>query len=58
MENHVSKGERHGNARLTADIVRQIRASEDSISVIARKYGLSMQWVWKIRKNLAWAHLS
>jgi len=58
MENHIAKGERHGNARLTEASVREIRKAIGSLSEIARKYGISQQWCAKIRSQHAWKHLS
>ena len=56
--NHVSKGRRHGNAKLTEEIILAIRADPNSKAAIARKWGISQQYVSKIKKGHAWKHLN
>lgn len=55
---HVgAKGERHGRAKLTDDQVREIRASLESQTVIARRLGVSQSNVSKIRSGKRWVHI-
>lgn len=50
-------GERHGNARLSADIVRQIRSASGLHREIASRYGISRETVTGIRAKKSWAHV-
>lgn len=50
-------GERHGNARLTAEQVRAIRASDEPGVVLKRRYGVADSCISKIRRRLAWTHI-
>jgi HNH endonuclease len=51
-------GERNGRARLTEADVHAIRASTERPSVVARRYGLSPDYVTVIRQFKAWKHLT
>lgn len=52
--NPDSRGERNGNAKLTADQVAEIRASSLPGTVLAAKYGVSSTLIYFIRKNKNW----
>lgn len=51
-------GETNVNAKLTADIVRQIRASADSTAVLARRYGVSKVSIDNVRNGKTWRHVT
>ena len=52
-----NKGERQWRAKLTADLVREIRASTETGVVIARRLGVSRPTVSRIRLRKGWAHI-
>ena len=52
------KGEQHGNAKLTEDDVRAIRADERTGREIAADYGISQQTVSLIRNGKLWKHVA
>lgn len=49
-----ARGERNGNAKLTAEIVRAIRASDESQRKIATRYGVTQAIISKIKRNEVW----
>lgn len=51
------KGEQHGNAKLTDEQVRYIRAAKKSQYVIAREVGVTQARVSAIRRGAAWQHV-
>lgn len=54
------KGERNGQAKVTAEDVRQIRtrfAAGESPTAIAREYGLTPPSVYDIAKRRSWKHV-
>jgi hypothetical protein len=51
-------GEDHLQAKLTADIVKDIFFSGEKTSVLTKKYGISRTRVQKIRNGRAWKHLN
>lgn len=51
------RGERNGSAKLTEDQVREIRASRESLSEAAARYGVSFQLVGLIRQRKVWRHV-
>ena len=51
------RGSDRAFAKLTEDAVREIRASEESIMVVAKRYGIAFQTVHKIRTRVKWAHI-
>ncbi len=53
----VSKGESHGMAKITPDIVRAIRASSETGVVLALRFNLSKTHVSDIRNYKTWKHL-
>lgn len=50
-------GEQHVNAKLTADDIRAIRASTQSLRVLARQYGVLYTSISGIRHGRTWKHL-
>jgi hypothetical protein len=51
------RGRRNANARLSDDVVREIRASKDSLSVLGRKYGVSPSTISNARRGDRWRHV-
>ena len=54
------KGSRHGNAKMTEDMVRQMRkefALGTSTRALARKYGMSQYPVYMAVSGRAWTHV-
>jgi hypothetical protein len=51
-------GETNGRSRVTADVVKRIRADKRPICVIAREVGLCWSAVSNIRKGRSWKHLA
>ena len=52
-----AKGERSGMAKLTADQVREMRASTESGVAIAHRLGVDRSTVSKIRLRKIWVHI-
>jgi len=52
-------GTRHGNAKLTDEIVRIIRATVGDVSgvVMARRYGVTSKTISSVRNGKTWQHL-
>jgi hypothetical protein len=50
-------GESNPNAKLTADDVRAIRDSTEKPGTVAKQFGIIPEYVTKIRKRAAWAHI-
>ncbi len=44
----------HSNAKLSATSVEFIRNSGDSMADLARKFGVSRQAVFKVKRNITW----
>lgn len=53
-----NRGERHGHAKLTRALVREIRTAEGSQRSIAARFGITQTHVSAIRRCVAWSHLS
>lgn len=51
-------GERHGNAKLTAEQVHDIRTSTDSLRAAGRRHGVNHWTVSDIRKGRNWSRLT
>ena len=51
------RGERNGNAKLTADAVLAIRRELGSQVAVGRKYGISPSQVGAIRLRQEWRHI-
>lgn len=54
----IPRGERHGNAVLTADKVRAIRSAVGRYREIGKQFGVSNTTVRMIKIGRAWAHVS
>src|SRR5260370_6637083 len=52
-----AQGEKHRSARLTADIVGQIRAAVGTTTQIAERFGIASCHVTNIRAGRKWKHL-
>lgn len=52
-----SVGERHGLAKATEELVRQIRMSKQSVAEIAKETGLSRATIHAIRQCETWKHV-
>lgn len=52
------RGEAHHDARFTEDDVRAIRASSESSTVIAERYGVHRTSIIKIRSRKTWKHVT
>ena len=54
-----ARGERHGNARLTAEQVRAIRqdraAHDTAFHVLAERFGISVSTVGRVLRRESWA---
>lgn len=55
--NRQVKGEMHGNAKLTDDAVRSIRADSRKHKEIANDYGVTRANVSYIKRRTAWKHI-
>jgi hypothetical protein len=53
-----AKGERHGNAKLNSQIIRDIRNSQLTNSQLAKQYHVSRKTIFRIRKHELWRHVS
>lgn len=53
-----AKGERVHTAKLTADMVREIRASGETVAELARRYGVTQPAIADIRKGVTWRHVT
>lgn len=51
------KGEAQGRAKLTDEIVRWIRGSNESLRSLSRKFGVSKFCIWQARKGRSWKHV-
>jgi hypothetical protein len=54
---HNQTGERNGNARLTENDVRAIRAASDVQRIIAARYGITQVMVSRIKLRKAWSRV-
>lgn len=58
----LARGEQHGNAKVTAEMVRQIRARYSEMPgqtrVLAAEFGISRNQLRAIAKGQSWAHLT
>lgn len=51
------RGERQHVAKLTYEQVKHIKTSDESTSHLAKKYNVTRQCIYLIRKNKNWAHV-
>lgn len=54
----LPRGANHHNARLTEDDIRQIRASGETLAVLADRYGVSQATLSAIRRLKTWRHVA
>ncbi len=47
-----------GRIRLTPSKVREIRASSESFGVLAKRYGVGPNQIWRVRTRRVWATVS
>lgn len=52
-----TRGETNGNAKLTPELVRDIRASKEKSVELARRTGMSQQTICDIKKRRSWRHI-
>jgi hypothetical protein len=53
----VARGEANGQSKLTTLQVLEILRSTEKTSVLARKYGVCRDTVWRVRTSRSWFHL-
>ena len=58
MVDHVLKERPHGSKKLTIAQVKAILTSVESNNKIAKQYGLSKGYVWRIKKRKKWASIT
>jgi hypothetical protein len=63
-DHHLSKdpscmprGVAHHNAKVTPEIVREIRTCGDTLAVMSKRYGLTESSLSAIRRGATWAHV-
>lgn len=56
--NNQPLGERNGQSKLTDDAVREIRASKETHSVLAKKYGVSGSLISMVQTRRIWKHVT
>ena len=56
-QDRQAKGSQHGMSKLSEDIVREIRTSELSASVLAAKYNVSSALIYYVRNGTIWKHV-
>lgn len=54
---YAPRGTRHHNAKLTPDLVREIRASGETTVELGRRIGVSPSTISNVRRGNAWAHV-
>jgi HNH endonuclease len=52
-----ARGEKHGNRKLTNEIVRAIKISTETNAEIARELGVPQNQVSRIKRGIRWAHI-
>lgn len=54
----TARGSGHGQAKLTEDMVREIRSAQRvPLKILAAQYKITAQHVWKIRAKKGWTHV-
>lgn len=51
-------GARNGNSKLTEDVIPFIRASSESITELAKKYGVSRHAIYCVKHRTTWMHVA
>jgi hypothetical protein len=54
----AQSGERHAHARLTDEIVREIRVSSMGCTSLARKYDVAVMTILDVRHRRTWRHVT
>lgn len=54
---HSRHGEQHHRAKLTDEIVREIRASRETSVALAERYGVTREAVSAVRIGRTWKHV-
>jgi len=57
LKHRMNHGEARYNARLSASIVRAVRASAESSGTIARVYGVSKATIQRVKARETWKHV-
>ena len=52
------RGEKHGLAKLTEAQVREIRSSNEKMSVLADQFGVTPQCIDAVQKHKTWRHVA
>ena len=52
-----SRGERHGNSKLTDKAVREIRKSKLTLSALGKIYGVNLTKIHAVKKYQTWKHI-
>jgi len=50
-------GSKNGSAILSEDIVREIRKSKETPTILGNRYGVTRGLIWRIRTRKAWKHV-
>lgn len=50
-------GERNGHAKLSDDAAREILASDESTSALAKRFGVSLPTISQLRHGRTWTHV-
>lgn len=51
------KGENHPSNKISPSDIPGIRSSKESLSSIAKRFGVNLGTIWKIKKRLIWKHI-
>ncbi len=54
----IAVAKRAQTGKITLDDARQIRTSDEPVKVLAERYGLSKDRIYRIRRGLAWREYS
>lgn len=52
------RGERHGRAKLTDELVREIRASALPQHILAKRYGVNQSSICDVKRGKSWRHVT
>lgn len=53
-----NRGMRHGHAKLTDDLVRQIRAAEGTQEELSKRFNIDQASISRIKRRLQWSHVT
>lgn len=54
---HAPHGEQHHRAKLTDEIVREVRTSTEASTTLAKRYGVTREAISAVRIGRTWKHL-